>query len=254
LALHFCHRGDRVIMKKTIPLLAALCLLAATSAAQAHQIWIEQDASGARLYLGEFGDNLRETSPGLLDKFSQTSASLLGPQGERPAPLAKAAQAINIAGRAAAGESIVAQELGYPAWERKQGDKPERHVWVPAARWVSDFAARPPQLTLDLVPQGQPGHFQVFYKGQPLPEAKVEVVAASGWSRTVRADKRGLLAVGLPWKSLYALEVKHTDKGGVERAGQNFDVGLYVTTLSFSLPQGLESPPPPPAAAPAPAP
>ncbi|WP_349743053.1 DUF4198 domain-containing protein [Roseateles cavernae] len=240
-----------MLMIKSHQALLATVLLAAAAGAQAHQIWIEQDAAGARLYLGEFGDNLRETSPGMLDKFTQTSATLLTAKGEQAVALDKQASGFVIKTRAIAGESIVGQELGFPSWERKQGDKVERHVWVPAARWVGDFAARAPQLTLDLVPTGQPGQFQVFYKGQPLPEAKVEVVAASGWSREVQADKSGLISVALPWKSAYALEAKHTDKGGVERAGQKFDVGVYVTTLSFSLPQGLESPPPPPAATPA---
>lgn len=234
-----------MLMIKSCQALLATVLLAAAAGAQAHQIWIEQDAAGARLYLGEFGDNLRETSPGMLDKFTQTSAKLLTAKGEQAVALDKQASGFVIKTRAIAGESIVGQELGFPSWERKQGDKIERHVWVPAARWVGDFAARAPLLTLDLVPTGQPGQFQVFYKGQPLPEAKVEVVAASGWSREVHADKSGLISVGLPWKSAYALEAKHTDKGGVERAGQKFDVGVYVTTLSFSLPQGLEPPPPP---------
>ena len=240
-----------MLMIKPRQVLLAFVLLAAAAGAQAHQIWIEQDATGARLYLGEFADNLRESSPGMLDKFVQPTASLITAKCEQPAALSKQANSFAIAARAIPGESLVAQELGYPSWERKQGEKVERHVWVPAARWVGDFAARTPHLTLDLVPTGQPGQFQVFYKGQPLPEAKVDVVAASGWSREVQADKSGLISVALPWKSAYALEAKHTDKSGFERAGQKFDVGVFVTTLSFSLPQGLESPPPPPAATPA---
>jgi hypothetical protein len=235
---------------KSKSLLLAL-LLATGSGAQAHQIWIEQDEAGARLYLGEFADNLRETSPGMLDKFVQPSARLITAKGDEVATLDKQAGGFVIGARAVTGESLIAQELGHPPWERKQGDKVERHVWVPAARWVGDFASRAPKLTLDLVPTGQAGRFQVFYKGLPLPEAKVDVVAASGWSREVQADKSGMLRVGLPWKSAYVLEVKHTDKGGVERAGQTFDVGLYVTTLSFVLPHGLEAPPQPPAAIPA---
>jgi hypothetical protein len=238
------------MLNKSKPMLVAL-LLAAGSGVQAHQIWIEQDEAGARLYLGEFADNLRETSPGMLDKFVQPSASLLTAKGEQAATLDKQAGGFAVGARAVSGESLIAQELGYPSWERKQGDKVERHVWVPAARWVGDFVSRAPKLTLDLVPTGQAGQFQAFYKGLPLPEAKVDVVAASGWSREVQADKGGVLSVGLPWKSAYVLEVKHTDKGGVERAGQKFDVGLYVTTLSFVLSHGLQAPPQPPAAAPA---
>lgn len=241
----------RNINKKTaLAGITSALLLALAAPAQAHQIWIEQDAGGARLLLGEFAENLRETSPGMLDKFVQPSATLLGAQGGSPATLSKQAAGFAIGARAAAGESLVAQESGYPSWERKQGDKTERHVWVPAARWVPDFTARRPQLNLDLVPTGKADEFQVFYKGQPLPEAKIEVVAASGWSRELKADKSGRFSVGLPWKGLYALEVQHTDKGGVERAGQAYDVGMYVTTLSFSLSQGMDAPPSPPPAKP----
>jgi uncharacterized GH25 family protein len=242
-----------MLIKKTLLLPLSLLTALLAGPAQAHQIWIEQDGAGARLYLGEFGDNLRETSPGLLDKFSQPSARLITRGGEQEAKLAKQGNAFAIEARAVAGESIVAQESGYPGWERKQGDKVERHVWMPAARWVSDFAARQPVLALDLVPAGKAGEFQIFYQGQPLPEAKVQVVAASGWARELQADKEGRFTVSLPWKSAYALEAKHSDKRGGQRAGQAWDVGHFVTTLSFSLAQGLEAPPAPAPAAPAPA-
>ncbi|OYU27560.1 MAG: cobalt ABC transporter substrate-binding protein [Burkholderiales bacterium PBB2] len=225
-------------MLKNKTQLAALLAFTALQS-QAHQIWIEQDASGARVHLGEFADNLRESSPGMLDKFNQLSARVVTAQGERAVELSKQANAFALAARASTGESLIAQELGYPSWERKQGEKIERHVWLPAARWVGDLAARQPSLSLDLVPTGKANEFQVFFKGQPLPEAKVEVVAASGWSRAVQADTTGRLSITLPWKSAYALEVKHTDHSGGERAGQKFDVGQYVTTLSFSLAQGL---------------
>ena len=57
-------------MKRMTLLSLSLSLpLAAAAPAAAHQIWLEQDARAARLYFGEFGDNLREASPGLLDKF-----------------------------------------------------------------------------------------------------------------------------------------------------------------------------------------
>ncbi len=50
--------------------LITAALLATTGlAAQAHQVWLEHSGSEARLHFGEYNDNLRETSPGLLDKF-----------------------------------------------------------------------------------------------------------------------------------------------------------------------------------------
>ena len=51
--------------------LIAAALLATTGlAAQAHQVWLEHSGGQARLHFGEYNDNLRETSPGRLDKFS----------------------------------------------------------------------------------------------------------------------------------------------------------------------------------------
>lgn len=238
------------MLKNKLLLLPVLLWMAAQ--AQAHQIWIEQDLNGARLYLGEFGENLRETSPGMLDKFVQPSATLLTAKGDIPAPLSKRANAFGIDGRAISGESLIAQENAYPGWERKQGDKVERHIWIPSARWISDFVARPARLTLDLVPTGKPGQFQAFYKQQALPEAKVQVVTASGWGREFVADKSGLLQLSLPWKGSYVLELKHTDKQGGERNGQAWDVAQFVTTLAFSLNQGLEPLPLPPPAKPSP--
>ena len=71
--------------------------------AGAHQVWLQQDGKQAKLYFGEFGDNLREVSPGLLDKFVSPSAVLIGPQGDRTLELSKAANAFNLS--ASAGKS-----------------------------------------------------------------------------------------------------------------------------------------------------
>lgn len=228
--------------------LAALC----AAGAQAHQVWLEQDAQGARLYFGEFGDNLREASPGLLDKFVKPGARAVDGKGiEREIALAKQPGAFQLAAKAARGESLIAQEANYPVIEKKEGDKVvSRSTWTPAARWVADAQAQAPKLTLDVVPTGKAGEFAVFYKGQPLPDAKVEVVAQSGWARTVHAGKDGRFSAALPWKGLYALEVRHTDKSGAERDGQKVDSASYVTTLTLALDDGLAPLPAPPAAAP----
>ena len=58
-------------------------MLVAAPAAQAHQIWFEQDGKAVKLQFGEFALNQRETTPGLLDKFGAPSAMLLGAKGER---------------------------------------------------------------------------------------------------------------------------------------------------------------------------
>jgi uncharacterized GH25 family protein len=229
---------------KRFSFLRGLTLIAGLLAlghAHAHHIWIEPTEQGAVLHFGEFADNLREVSPGLLDKFTATRATLVSAKGEQPLTVKKTPTAFELGARAGMNESIVA-EADYPAFDKKDGDKILRGVWIPAARFVSNFAAQKPSLALDIVPTGRDNEFQVFYRGQPLPRAKVAAIAVSGWSREGETDENGKLSFGFPWQGLYGIEVKHSDKTPGERGGEKYDTASYVTTLSFVQPSGLTSP------------
>lgn len=239
--------------------LGALTLLGALlglGPAQAHHVWLEQDTTGATLYFGEFGGNLREASPGLLDKFVQPVAQRLVASAGQPAGVTKTANGFAIAARAARGESIVAEEPAYPVSERKEGDKTIRSIYVPAARLVADFARQEPRLTLDLVPTGEAGkeggvQIQAFYKGQPLPKAKVTVVNVAGWSQEFQTDEAGKFSVKLPWRGTYVLELSHRDTSAGQRAnGDKYDRASYVTSLTVHQPDGLPALAAPPAAPP----
>ncbi|WP_374608613.1 DUF4198 domain-containing protein [Diaphorobacter nitroreducens] len=239
-------------MKKA---LTAITFAAAALTAQAHHVWIEQDTKGATLYFGEFGDNLREASPGLLDKFVSPTAQHLSARGERALTPARNASGFALGIRAAKGESIVAEETTYPISENKQGDKVTRSLYQPAARLVTDFSAQKPRLTLDLVPTGKSGkdgvEFQAFYKGQPLPKAKVELVNSSGWAQGHETDAEGKVIARLPWKGTYVLELSHRDTTGGERTGgEKWERASYVTSLTVLQSTGLAALPVPPAAAP----
>ncbi|MES2950120.1 MAG: DUF4198 domain-containing protein [Pseudomonadota bacterium] len=237
---------------KTIAAISSLLLLGTT--AQAHQVWLEQDGKEAKLYFGEFGDNLRETSPGLLDKFVKPTGQKLSSKGSEPLLVSKAANGFALAGRAAPGESLVAEEAAYPISERKQGDKVTRSLYQPAARLVTDQAQQQPRLALDLVPtgQGKDGRVEVqaFYKNQPLGKAKVMVVTASGWAQEHRTDEQGKLSVGLPWQGTYVLELSHADATAGERGAEKYDRANYVTSLTLELAMGLPALPAPAAATP----
>ena len=58
--------------------LLATLLCGAFASANAHQIWIEQDGKRARVVFGEFAENLRELSPGRLDKFVALTGTIGG--------------------------------------------------------------------------------------------------------------------------------------------------------------------------------
>lgn len=242
------------VLRACARLLAIAAGLSLSTAAFAHQVWLEVDGNSTKLYFGEYGDNQREVSPGYLDKLARPSATLLGAKGEKALEPTRSRDAVTFAGRAAPGESVVAVDLQYPI-STGHGDKAQRSAWTPAARFVSDLRAQAPKLLLDVVPTGKPGEFQVVYRGAPLPKAEVSLVAVSGWSLAGRTDEQGKVTFKLPWKGGYALLVRHKDPTpGKRKTAQGteeaFDVQSFATTLTFVTANGLVSPPAPPPAPP----
>lgn len=225
--------------------LAAVSLSFAVPAS-AHHIWLEVDGQGGKIYFGEFGENLREASPGTLDKL-QPQAKAVSSSGERPLTVQKSADAYVATGRIDGGDSIVAEDVRWPSFERKRDNK--TGIYMPAARFVPDRTPRAAALTLDIVPAGG-DKFQVVFKGKPLAKAKVVVVTPSGWGREEHTGADGEFEVKLPWRGAYVFEVHHDDNAPGKRGEQAYDFANYVTTLTVVQPQGIEPLPAPPAAKP----
>jgi uncharacterized GH25 family protein len=226
-------------MKKLL-LSSLLALAAIAPAAQAHHVWLEQDGKTVKLQFGEFGLNQRETTPGLLDRFVAPRATLLNASGETELKLEKTAKGYVVGGASlAAGDAIVAEDNAYPGWETTKDGTTSQHIWIPAARLATSFAAQQPKLALDIVPTGTPGEFKVFYKGQPLPKAKVAITVPSGWSKEALADANGAVKFDLPWKGTYVLETAHTDKTGGERAGVQYASASHTSSLTVVQPKGI---------------
>lgn len=225
-------------MKKfAIALFAALGF---AHAAQSHQIWIEQPGGkNAVIQFGEFGENLRETSPGLLDKFVAPTATLLSGKAERKTDAAKTAGGFVLPFKAAAGESIVAEDARYPFYTWNGAT----NWYHPAARLITSFAEQQPKLVLDLVPAGKPGQFKLFFKGQPKAKTKVTLTIQSGWAKEGHTDEQGLVQFDLPWQGVYVAEVSLNDRSPGERAGasgpEKYDGVSYVTTTSYFHAKGL---------------
>jgi len=240
-------------MKKNWMLVPAL--LCTFGAAQAHQIWLEESSQGgAVVRFGEFGENLREASPGLLDKFGKPAATLVSAKGDTSADGKKQADGFALPFKAQKGESIVAEDARYPLYSWGEGDKQTRSWFYPAARQITDFSAQKPKLTLDLLPTGTPGELQLVYQGKPLPKTKVTLTVQSGWMKQAQTDEQGRVTFEMPWSGTYVAEASHEDRTGGERkdpdgAGK-YDIVYYVTTLTYVKPDGIEPVPAGPAASP----
>lgn len=238
--------------------LVVVAMLGTIATAQAHQIWIERaDGENAVVRFGEFGENLRETSPGLLDKFAKVTGTLVSGKGEQKSDATKTASGFTLPFKAAAGDGIVAEDASYPLFKTKQQDKEITGWYYPAARLITGFGALQPKLALDLVPTGQDGQFKLTFKNQPKAKTKVTLVTQSGWSKEAHTDEQGLVKFDMPWKGTYVAEVSFNDRTAGERAGatgaEKYDGVSYATTVTYVNANGLPPLLAGPAAAPSPA-
>lgn len=232
--------------------IATLALLCTIVPAPAHQIWIEQD-DGRQVVVrfGEFGENLREQSPGLLDKFGKVTGTLLTAKGEQTAEATKTATGFTLSFAAGPGDGIVAVDADYPLYSWKQQDKEIRSWFYPAARMITGFAAMPPKLPLDLIPTGQDGQFKLVFKDKPKPATKVTLTTPSGWAKEAHSDEHGMVTFEMPWRGAYVAEVSVTDRTPGHRGGERYDAVSYATTVSFIRADGLAPLPAAPPAKPA---
>lgn len=237
-------------MKKHHLLFGLLAATLLAGPAHAHQIWLEQTPQAASLYFGEYDRNLRERTPGLLDKIAAPQAVLIDGKGEHALQVSRTDWALVLSARAGNGESIYAEERAFPISEYKNGETLIRFARILGARLVTSDAAQVPKLTLDLVPNGAPGEFKVYYKGQPQVKTKVGVIAQSGWTREAFTDEHGVVKFDLPWQGTYVLEVRNVDKTAGERDGKPYDFTNFMTTLTLTRAGGLPSLPVTPASTP----
>ncbi|MDR2031350.1 MAG: DUF4198 domain-containing protein [Azoarcus sp.] len=234
-------------------LCAGIAVLGLCATAQAHQIWLEQpEGENAVIRFGEFGENLRETSPGLLDHFGSPAARLFAKGEAKPLAPVKAATGFTLPVKLAPGESLTAEEPAFPIRVFKREEREVRSGYWPAARFITDFSTRTPSLALDIVPTGKPGVFRLTFRERPLPGTEVQILVQSGWSKRARTNAEGEVTFDLPWQGQYVVEASHTDRTPGERQGEKYDGIHYVTTLTLVQPAGIAPLPAGPAAKPNP--
>ena len=219
--------------------LAALISFGLIGGAAAHSIWVEREGDGARIYFGEFDENLREGSPGLLDRL-KPEAKVAG--SERPLKLDRQATFFAASGQLGKGDSIVVENV---AITERRGDKPTKVLNRLGARYVADYKELAPLNTLDILPAGNPGLFKVFYQGKPLAKVKVELIAESGWKREFKTDEEGAFKAMLPWRGGYVVEVTHTDATPGKLGEEAYDSARSVSTLFVHVADGMQGPPQP---------
>jgi hypothetical protein len=217
--------------------LAFIGLLFAHPPALAHYLWIEPDAARhARLYFGEYQENLREKSGGRLDTVKGPQAWNVDEAGRRrDITVAREADHFDLGPLTDTGAATLVEEAGAEVLDlTAYGQGVVRPMFY--ARYGGGSAAPAPQLTLDILPDAGSGkRYTVYFKGAPLPKAKVSVYAPNLWLQERRADERGKLDIATPWPGRYVLEVIHVEKTPGTHAGRTFESVRHRATFTIGV-------------------
>lgn len=185
--------------------------------AQAHYLWIEPAAEGARLYYGEAEGGLREKSPGKLDTIKSPQAMVSDAKGnKRPAQVERAADYFRI--DAAPGGTVIAKEESLDV-----RDLSKYKLGFAKSNYYARYGdGKTEALALDLERVGK-DRYLVRYRGEPLGGAKLEVIAPNTWVQEHKTDSQGQVEINTPWRGRYVLHVLHIDSTPGEFAGQKYE-------------------------------
>ena len=246
--------------RKIAPSIAAGVLLSVLSLApwaEAHYLWIETAAPAesqkprtVRVYYGEFEESLRERAGGRLDEVGKIQAWVTGPeQTQLEVACEKQDEYFEGVIPEKGGSHTVLvqlQELNRPVqdWRKYsigivkpnfyasalalgEGDagSVDRTLDVPAVR--TTLGVYPLRVGSDLV-------LQVFFRGKPLPQAKVNVHAQNGWSKELNTDASGGVHVAAPWAGQYVIEVIHLEHTPGEFQGASYEAVRHRATFTWT--------------------
>ena len=183
------------------------------STVQAEYFWIDADADGKRIQSGELN------KPGAALPVQEARA--FSADGKTVA-----LEAADGAYKAAAGNS---GDLRFTAHRVE-----DKSLIVYHARFgrqetkaVSD---------LELVPTTPGGDtYRLFWKGNAVAAAQVNVSTSEGWSRVLRPAADGSISFIPSFPALYVLEISAKLNGAVTVAGTKYDDVRHVATLSFRV-------------------
>ena len=196
----------------------------------AHALWLEGDGSNtaaAKLYFGEYAENLRERSPGRLDSIIEPLITVMDAKGEgRQVVARREGNHFAIPG----GGTVLVQALRQPV--REQSIREPQGEAIPAQRrFLYARLGKSGSLPLDIHHGGDV--LRLSFMGKPVAKAEIIVIAPNGWEKHLHTDEKGEAAFSLPEPGLYVIEaVHHLNKPG-EFEGKPYTVEVHRMTLSL---------------------
>lgn len=230
-------------MKSIIKTIIGITLgtLFVTGTAHAHYLWIELGDTGAKLYYGEADALLKEKSPGKLDNIKAPQAFVPDATSGKP----KAVTVNRVAEHFAIGsnkdapailvieESLEVRDLTKNALGFAKSNYYARH----GQPGTNNGNATP--LVLD-VQGASPNALTVLYRGQPLKDVKLEVIAPNTWVQEHKTNAQGMVEINTPWRGQYVVHILHVDKTPGEFAGKKYDTLRNHFTYTFIKAEGAD--------------
>lgn len=208
-------------------------LLALSETVHAHFLWLERDSDGpARAYFGEWIDDIREKTGGLLDRFKAPRA-YLGTSSE-PLPVKRNDNNLEINAKGRGDVRFV--DSSVPSREDKEKGGATKTIYYAKAGRTETAA----QLDLELVPTTADGNtFVLIFSGPPLPKAELTIIGPSKWEKPLVTDEQGRVTLPMPWAGRYVLEITHFDENAGGSGEEKFSRTRHISSLSFVQQSGI---------------
>ncbi len=199
----------------------------------AHYVWLERDGNGpARAYLGEWIDDVREKSGGMLDRIKAPRVFLGASSDPLPVKRNENSLEINIKGH---GDVRLVESSMPPREDKEKGGTTKTIYYAKAGR-----AETSAMLDLEMVPTAPDGNtFVLTFFGKPLGKTEVIIVGPPKWQKPLTTDENGQVTLPTPWVGRYVLEVIHFDDKSGGNGNERFTRTRHISSLSFVQQRGI---------------
>lgn len=223
------------------PIFVAACCasLLASGMAQAHYLWLESGQAGASLYYGEVDAQLKEKSPGKLDRIAAPQAFTA--DKAKPVELHRHANHLAIASGKAVTVLALEESVAVADLSKSNLGMAKSNYYARLGLPLAAGATSP--LALDITQGSKANSFILLYRGQPLKNAKLGVIAPNTWMQEHKTDAQGAVEINTPWRGQYVVHVLHIDRTAGEFSGQQYDNLRNHLTYTFSKKSGAHAGP-----------
>lgn len=209
--------------------LLALALSSTALTAAAHQLWLERDASGpVRVYVGD-ADDAPDRGEEVV-KISTTS-KVFGNDPAKPVALVVKDDHLEAA-LPGTGDARLFNDQVWKPWKTREGALKAAVFNARAGRSETKAV-----LDYEFVPvTANASTFTLLFRGQPVGNKPVTVIAPEKWAKRFRTDAQGRIEVPVRGTGRYVLIAAHSVDEARQVAGETVAKVDYTATLSFVAP------------------